>query len=168
MGIEIVNTAAQMKAANLRHYARLVKVEGQILQRLASVNYDKSREIVKETSYWRGTLFSMISTTPLKDLKIQVLSSAPYSYSIEKGVPPIRTGWVSFAEDPTLRDWVETKLMGIEPIKAALFLRIGKAKIGAKGFPYGFPKGTRFMELGLEYAFINSQVIVPEELINLM
>ena len=160
MGIEYVKSVREMKMANVRFFSRVKSAQGTILNRLAQLNLEKSQDIVKDDAYWRGTLLSMIKLNRVDELNFHVLSSAPHSYSIEKGIPPVRVGWVNFSEQPGLEEWVATKLMGIDPDKARFFLRVGRAKVGEKGFPYGFPKGVRFMELGFEFARYSSYFII--------
>ena len=166
MGIVQVKTIQQMKRENMIWWKRVEAAQTRMLMRMANLNQGKSMQIASEVKF-KGTLMSQIQTKTLNKLKIQVISSAPHSYAIEKGEPDVR-GYVSFSDAPGLEEWVRNKLRAFDPSKAEYFLGKQAVLIGMKGFPYGYPKGVRFMELGYESAAMNSNSIIGEELTKLI
>ncbi len=165
MGIVQVKTVQQMNQQNRIWWRRVEAAQVRALMKISDLNLNKSREIAEQAKF-KGTLLSKIQTKPINKLKIQVISSAPHSYAIEKGEPSV-IGWVSFSEEPGLEGWVRNKLMRFDPKKAQYFLGRQAVKIGMKGFPYGFPKGLRFMELGFQFAAASSSMILGNELMKL-
>ena len=166
MGIVQVKTIQQMKRENMIWWKRVEAAQTRMLMRMANLNQGKSMQIASEVKF-KGTLMSQIQTKTLNKLKIQVISSAPHSYAIEKGEPDVR-GYVSFSDAPGLEEWVRNKLRAFDPSKAEYFLGKQAVLIGMKGFPYGYPKGVRFMELGYESAVMSSDSIIGEELTKLI
>ena len=165
MSVVQVKTIQEMKRENRIWWKRVEASQTRALMKMANLNQEKSVQIASEVKF-RGTLMSQIQTKTKNKLNIQVISSAPHSYAIEKGKPDVR-GYVSFSEAPGLEEWVRNKLRAFDPNKAEYFLGKQAVLIGMKGFPYGYPKGIRFMELGYQLAAMNSDSIIGEELTKL-
>ena len=165
MGTIMVKTIQEMTAQNRLWWKRVEAAQTRTLIGLANINHTKSREIAGQVKF-RGTLMSQIQIGSVNKFKVQVIASAPHAYAIEKGEPPIR-GYVSFSEAPDLEAWVKNKLMVFDPAKAEYFLARQAVKIGMRGFPYGYPNGVKFMELGYEFAAANSNIILSNELMKL-
>lgn len=164
MSTEVVKTAQQMAQANRLFQRRLKSVESSILYRLAKLDEKKSKEIAENVKF-TGALIATTELTPLAALKFQVITSAPHAYDIEKGIAPNGPGeYVYFNEAPLLVRWVREKLRSKDPRKAAYFMKIGAVKVGAYGYPYGYPTGLRFREQGFLYAVDYSDKIIVEEL----
>jgi hypothetical protein len=163
MGIEYAKDKNEMNLMNQRFFQKVKQAQSNMLQLMAEVNLKRSRSIV-ETHNFKGTLLSSITTEGMGGLKVSVLASADHAYAIEEGEPEKR-GYVTFAEQPLLEEWVREKLLRDDPGKADYFLYVKKAVlIGMKGFPYGWPKGLQFMYNGFQDAVIQSDMIISEEL----
>lgn len=163
MVTKFVKDFKEMAMANRLFEKKKKSVNTQILIDFANLNESISEEVAEQVKF-KGTLISMIDTKPLSALKIQVLSSAQHSAAIETGVP-IKSGYVSFDEQPLLESWVKNKLMGKDPQKAKYFLRMGAVKIGEPGsFPFGYPKGLQFMKIGFLGVVSESDKIISRKL----
>ncbi len=161
MGTVIVKDMAGMQRENGLWRKRVIGAQTRTLMRIADLNEARSKEIASSVKF-TGELISKITTKMVNKLRIQVISSAPHSYAIETGKPAKR-GYVSLLE-PGLENWVRNKLMRIEPGKASYFLRRGEVLIGEHGFPYKYPDGIKFMEIGFNLAAANASIILGEEL----
>ncbi len=162
MGVIRVKTIQEMNQQNKIFGKRVEASQTNMLMRMANLNQEKSVKIVEDVKF-KGTLISQLMVKTISKLKVQVISSAPHSYAIEKGEPDVR-GYVSFSDAPLLEEWVRNKLMAFDPKKAEYFLGKQAVLVGVHGFPRGYPKGVRFMELGFEYTAANSNRIISEEL----
>jgi len=165
MGTVQVKTIHEMKRENRLFLKRVEASQTRMLMRMANLNQEKSNKIASEVKF-KGTLMSQIQTKFQDKKRILVISSAPHSYAIEKGEPDVR-GYVSFSEAPGLEEWVRNKLRAFDPKKADYFLGRQAVLIGTKGFPYGYPKGLRFMEQGYQHAAMNANHIIADELVKL-
>ena len=165
MGTIFVKTMTEMKVQNRLWWQRVGVAQTRALIEMAAINQIKSKEIAEQVKF-TGTLMSMIQTNSINKSKVQVIASAPHAYAIEKGEPGVR-GYVSFTEEPGLENWVKNKLTTFDPDKAAYFLSKQAVKIGTKGFPFGYPNGIKFMELGYKQALVNANIILGNELMKL-
>ena len=164
MGIQYVKTIQELNTANRLFFKRVEGIQSSILFRLANLNFVKSKQVAEEVKF-KGVLMSMIELKPLGKLKFQVIASAPHAYGIETGTPPIAGGgYIPLEGNPLLEEWVRLKLMQIDPAKAEYFLRRGAVLVGKHGYPYGYPKGIKFMGLGAGYAVDSSVSVIAEEL----
>ncbi|MHA1912434.1 MAG: hypothetical protein ACTSYA_12155 [Candidatus Kariarchaeaceae archaeon] len=172
MGVQIVNSLAEMRTANKAFWNRVRISEDNILRRLSKINNDVSVKLA-ETVKFKGTLVSGIKIEKFGKISYRVISSAPHSFMIENGVPPkgdMMIGgksYVSFESTPLLKSWVREKLMTKDKGKANYFLSVGGVLVGEKGFPFGHPKGLQFMKIGFDIAVQNSEAVVSEELLKL-
>lgn len=168
MGTIIVNNIQELINANKLWNKRVKDMQTHVLSNFADLSKNISQDIVKKVKF-QGTLFSSIKKINNNDNMVSVISSTPgqYGYGIEKGIPP--ADFVTFTEQPLLKTWVEKKLMNIahNKAKAKYFLRIGGVNVGRKGYPYGYPKGLRFMEKGYKVTVLNSDSIIEKEMIKL-
>jgi len=166
MGTEIVKTMQEMKQRSRIWLKRVEVSQTRMLMRMANLNQERSIKEAAKVKF-KGTLMSQIQTKFQNKQKIQVISSAPHSYAIEMGEPNVR-GYVSFSEAPALEEWVRNKLRALDPKKAAYFLGRQEVRIGLSGgFPRNYPRGVRFMEQGAQYAAMNANQIITEELMKL-
>lgn len=144
---------------------RVKAAQTRTLLRLAKINEYTSKKLVEPIKF-KGFLFSSINLKSMGALKVHVICLAPYGYEIETGEPSEGKGnYVYFNEAPLLEEWVRTKLMLKAPEKAKYFLNVKHGvKVGAKGFPYKYPKGVRFMEQGAGIAAGNVDMVLTQEL----
>ena len=115
MADKVVKTMQDMINENKKFIGRVVNINVNSLSRLSQINFERSRKIVNEHGKFRGTLLSQIALNSITQLKFQVISTAPHSYSVETGI--VNRGWTRFDEEPGLEDWVRTKLMSEDPRK---------------------------------------------------
>lgn len=184
MGTVIVKSIAEMNRENRRFISRVRKAQVNMIRRGGEVNKKVSRSMIttplardrkgapiKHT----GTLLSLMELNRINMTTYRFTSSAPHSIAIEKGIVPKGQGnertrrfsgnWISFAENPKLREWVLTKLNLYDQDKAAFFMEVGAVKVGTHGFPYTFPNGVHYMEEGFNIAVSNlKSVIILDEL----
>jgi hypothetical protein len=173
MGTVFVRNNLEMAQQNRLFWKRVESAQYSALIKMATVNEKESQKIAQGNNF-TGLLVSKIEMNTVSKHLVRVLSSAPHSAAIEFGDAPqgrpVKTGstysgnWIYFYENPLLKEWVEKKLMIKDSDKANFFLKMGRVNIGEHGFPYGYPGGLRFMELGFDAAVIYSDRILLEEL----
>ena len=162
MGFEQVLTMRAMIRANNRFWAKHKHVNTKILARLALMNREKSKEIAGNNKF-KGTLMSMIDLSSSdKNLKFQVIASAPHASYLESGVWYSKQGWWVHREQ--LNGWLEEKL----PDYKGDFIKVGKmfSPIGP-GFLGNVSKlqtGIQFMEKGFEHSVNNANKVILEEI----
>lgn len=166
---KVVNTPQELKTANTNYQSKVVSAMSASIKRLGNIHVGKSVEILDRDPKlkYTGALVSSIHIQMVGGEKVLVIAGgekAPHAYNIETGTPPIRKGWVTFEESPALKDWVEMKLSIDEPELAIFFLRKKAVRVGMNGFPYGYPDGVHFFQLGFEHTLALAPQVVIEEL----
>lgn len=163
MATQFVKSIPEMKQGNRLFMKRIKGAQVRTLIQYGQTNLKVSQGIAKRANF-RGILFSSIKIQNISSTKVRVISSTPgeYGSTIERGIPEKR-GFVSFKEQPLLESWVRNKLMSKDKKKAQYFLRIGGVKIGNRGFPFGYPRGLRFMEGGyIVTRSVSNKILVKE------
>lgn len=134
-----------MNFENNKFLKNNINAQKRILARLASINLAKSESILQEMKF-KGTLMSLMELKSLDGgLRFQVVSSAPHSIFIEKGVKP---HWVHKEQ---LNGWMESKG------RQGNWLFV--AKPGTK-----LNLGLKYMELGMNEALNKANAVVKAEI----
>lgn len=172
MATVYVNSGLEMANLNRNMWKKVENIQLRTIQKMAEVNVVESKRVVKPFNF-TGNLFSQIELkNPGSFRTVQVWSSAPYSYNIEKGIAPALQGnpygrgWMSFSESPQLEDWVRRKLMVKEPELAKFFLNRQAVRLGLHGFPYG-TNGLHFMQFGFDRAVLVGTRYLSDEITKL-
>lgn len=158
-----------MQLANQAFWLRAKSAQKSAMNQIATKNIEKSKQVAELVKY-KGMLMAGIVLVPpvADDVTYRVMSTVPYSFNIEYGIPEVPPGsYLYFNEAPELEAWVRTKLMRVAPEKALMFLHKKGVKVGYNGFPYGYPRGLRFMEQGFLYSLDYSESILNQELMML-